>query len=80
MLLYIAINRVLWYNKQKQIERRNIMETIPMCETCIYGNKIICTDNIICKKHGVLEDATPCKKYQLDLTKKEVRKKRTIKL
>ncbi|MBQ2284752.1 MAG: hypothetical protein II244_03710 [Clostridia bacterium] len=56
------------------------METVPMCETCVYGNKIVCTDNIICKKYGVLEEDKPCRKYELDLTKKQVRKKRTIKL
>ena len=55
------------------------METVPMCETCVYGNKIICTDNILCKKYGVLEGGVPCKHYEFDLTKKEVRKKRTIK-
>ena len=56
------------------------MENVPVCETCVYGNKIICTKNIICKKYGVLEADVPCKHYKYDLTKKQVRKKRTIKL
>jgi hypothetical protein len=56
------------------------VESVPMCETCIYGNKIVCTENIICKRYGVLEEQAPCKYYEMDLTKKEVRKKRTIKL
>ena len=56
------------------------VENVPLCETCVVGNKIVCTENIICKKYGVLEADSPCKHYKFDLTKKQVRKKRTIKL
>lgn len=55
------------------------MENVPSCLTCINGSKIICTNNILCRKYGVLASDSPCKKYILDLTKKEVRKRRTVK-
>ncbi len=55
------------------------MENINSCTTCVYGNKIILSENILCKKYGVLKEDSPCKKYKFDLTKKVVRKKRNIK-
>lgn len=56
------------------------METVATCLTCIHGNKIACTEDILCNKKGVLTTDSPCRKYKFDLTKKEVRKKRSIKL
>ena len=78
-MIFSSISVIL--NKKNELwERTLAMETIPTCLTCIYGNKIPCTDNILCCKKGVLSVDTPCKKYKLDLTKKEVRKKRNIKV
>lgn len=55
------------------------MENIASCTTCVYGNKIILSDDILCEKHGVLKSDSPCRKYKFDLTKKVVRKRRTVK-
>ncbi len=63
----------------KQNEGVIKMENISSCTTCVYGNKVILSENILCKKHGVLEGDSPCRKYKFDLTKKVVRKKRTVK-
>ena len=55
------------------------MENVASCTTCVYGNKIILSDEILCHKHGVLAGDSPCRKYKFDLTKKVVRKRRTVK-
>jgi hypothetical protein len=36
------------------------VENVPLCETCVFGNKIVCTENIICKKYGVLDYLGAC--------------------
>lgn len=55
-------------------------ETVPICETCIYGTKLSCTNEVLCRKYGIVFGDGVCKKYQLDLTKKTVRRKRKPKL
>lgn len=55
------------------------MENINVCNTCVFAN-ILVTDEILCSKYGVLNSSCACKRYKEDLTKKEIRKKRTIKI
>jgi len=55
-------------------------ETVKSCTTCVFGNVLCCSEDILCFKKGVLSDDAPCKKYQEDLTKRIVRKKRAIKI
>jgi len=55
------------------------MENINTCNTCVYATVLV-TDEILCSKYGVLNNAEACKHYKEDLTKKQVRKKRTVKL
>ena len=55
------------------------MENINVCNTCVYAT-ILVTDEILCSKYGVLNSCEACKHYKEDLTKKQIRKKRTIKL
>lgn len=54
------------------------MENINVCNTCVYAT-ILVTDEILCSKYGVLNNSNTCKHYKEDLTKKQVRKKRTVK-
>ena len=55
------------------------MENINVCDTCVYAT-ILVTDEILCSKYGVLNTCISCKHYKEDLTKRQVRKKRTVKL
>ena len=55
------------------------MENINICNTCVYATVLI-TGEVLCSKYGVLNNFIACKHYKEDLTKKQVRKKRTVKL
>ena len=55
------------------------MENINVCNTCVYAT-ILVTDEILCSKYGVLNNCDACKHYKEDLTKVQIRKKRTVKL
>ena len=62
------------------IERKVIyLETFAMCINCIYATPLF-NDDILCKKKGVVKSDYHCKKHIMDLTTKNVRKKRTIEL
>ena len=54
------------------------MENINVCNTCVYATLLV-TDEILCSKYGILKCHDACKKFKEDLTKKQVRKKRTVK-
>ena len=59
-------------------ERKVItLERAAMCINCIYSTQLFNND-VLCKKNGVVAPAHFCKKFQMDLTTKTVRKKRTI--
>lgn len=55
------------------------MENINVCNTCVHAT-ILVTDEILCSKYGVLNTPDACKHFKEDLTKKHIRKKRTVKL
>jgi len=55
------------------------MENVNMCETCINATLLV-TNEILCSKYGILNESNPCKHYKEDLTKKLLRKKRTVKI
>ena len=55
------------------------MENITFCNTCVYATNLV-TDEILCSKYGVLNSDQGCKHFKEDLTKKEIRKKRTVKI
>lgn len=48
-----------------------------MCLNCIYATPLF-NDDVICKKKGVVSCSYSCRKFEMDLTTKTVRKKRTI--
>ena len=54
-------------------------EIVKSCYTCVYGNSLSCSEDILCLKKGVLSVNSPCRKYKEDLTKKEVRRRRVAK-
>ena len=55
------------------------MENINVCNTCVFATLLV-TDEVLCSKYGVLDATVACKHYKEDLTKKQVRKKRALKL
>ncbi len=55
------------------------MENNNFCTTCIHATVLV-TNEILCSKYGVLNSDTSCKHFVEDLTKKELRKKRTVKI
>lgn len=55
------------------------MENINVCNTCVFAT-ILVTEEVLCSKYGVLNSCEACKHYKEDLTKKQIRKKRTVKL
>ncbi|MBQ2897379.1 MAG: hypothetical protein IJE46_03530 [Clostridia bacterium] len=55
------------------------MENINICDTCVYATVLV-TDEVLCSKYGVLNNNCACKRYKEDLTKREIRKKRTVKI
>ncbi|MBO5454223.1 MAG: hypothetical protein J6A69_09710 [Clostridia bacterium] len=55
-------------------------ETVKSCTTCVYGNVLCCNNDIVCAKKGVMSEDSPCRKYEEDLTKRVVRKRRTVKI
>lgn len=56
------------------------MENINLCENCIYGTLLVNKEDVLCKKKGIVRRDFVCPGHKFDLTVKEVRRKRSIKL
>lgn len=55
-------------------------ETVKSCFLCVHGCELCCNGDILCAKKGILSCDKPCRKYEEDLTKVSIRKKRSIKV
>ncbi len=56
------------------------MENVNLCENCIYGTLLVNKTDVLCTKRGIVKCDFVCKKHKFDLTTKQVRRRRNIKL
>lgn len=49
-----------------------------ICAICIYGKPMMDGDYVLCEKNGPMKASATCKKHKTDLTKINIRRKRTI--
>ena len=49
-----------------------------ICAVCIYGKPLMDGEFVLCEKNGPMRATATCRKQQTDLTKINIRRKRTI--
>lgn len=49
-----------------------------ICAVCIYGKPMMDGEYVLCQKNGPMRASASCKKQKTDLTKVNLRRKRTI--